>query len=686
MKRGRAFLYLSAAVLALASIDPSALAARPINLTDFRMLVRIASPRFSPDGKQIAFLTVRSDFVHDRYDATLQVISSEGGEPRTLVTDIRKLDMPRWSPDGRTLAFLGTVGKRKGQIYTVPAAGGTPTELSDAPNGVKQYAWSPDGGTIAYVTADNSPLSAKERRTHHDLFTIHDDDYLANKAAVASHIWLLTVKTGKARQLTRGATSVLEAAPPFGGGVSAPSWSADGRWIVYTRQADANDSDSDQTAAVAVNVASSEQYALSGERSYEYDPRFAPHGDEVAYLYLHGPGAVSDVDLFVGSPDGGRPRDVSGDLDRNLLPSFVWLADGSGVVVMADDHIGSKLYAQPLHGEGHPLDLGTLDPLAVAVSTRGALAVVADNATQAPELYLMRTPASAPQRLTHLNGDFAAYSYPRSTEAQWRAPDGQPNDGILTYPNGYQPGRRYPLVVYSHGGPEAASTEGFDTGEIGPLRDLFAARGFLVFEPNYRGSDNLGNAHEHAIYRDPGAGPDSDVISGIRMLEKKGLVDTSRIAAVGHSYGGYMTAWLISHQHFWRCAVVADGAVDWTEEYELSGAGNLAWTRDSLGGGPWDKQSAALYRTGSPITYAGDIITPTLILSGTDDITVPITESFALYHALSSRGIPVKFIGIPGAHHSPQDPMHRELYYRAIDRWVVAHLASPGTRPADSSD
>jgi dipeptidyl aminopeptidase/acylaminoacyl peptidase len=279
-------------------------------------------------------------------------------------------------------------------------------------------------------------------------------------------------------------------------------------------------------------------------------------------------------------------------------------------------------------------------------------------------------------RLTDFNRSFESYAFPRSLEMNWHAPDRQVNDGILTYPNGYHAGTRYPLVVYSHGGPEAASTEHFDADEIGPLRHLFAARGYLVFEPNYRGSDNLGNAHMHAIYRDPGNGPDRDVIAGIRTLEKEGIVDSSRIAAVGHSYGGYMTAWLISHQHFWRCAVVADGALDWTQEYELSGAGNLAWTRDSLGGSPWDKASAELYRTGSPITYAGEIVTPTLILSGTDDATVPITESFALYHALAGKHVPVKFIGIPGAHHSPQDPVHRELYYGAIVEWVAAHLGS----------
>ena len=677
MKGRSALICLPAALLVLAPFRASA-AAGPIGLADFRTLLRLASPRFSPDGKQIAFLTVRSDFVHDRYDATLRVIPTAGGRPRALAEGMRGLEMPRWSPDGRTLAFLAAVGKRKPQIYTVAAAGGTPAELSDAPNGVQQYAWSPDGAAIAYVTPDNSPLSDRDRRTHHDLFTIHDDDYLVDAPPAPSHIWLLSVKTGKARQLTHGATSVLETAPPFGGGISGPSWSADGRWIVYTRQTDADDADSDRTMVAAVNVANGGERPLTAQLSYEYVPRFAPKGEEVAYLYLHGPGAVSDVDLFVTSPRGTTARDVSAGLDRNLLPDFAWLPDGSGVVVMADDHIGSKLYLQPLHGRGHALNLGALNPLAMAASPEGALAVIADNASQAPELYLLRTPRSAPQRLTHLNSGLAAYEYPNSVEVQWQAPDGQRNDGILTYPNGYRPGRRYPLVVYSHGGPEAASIEGFDIGEIGPLRDLFAARGYLVFEPNYRGSDNLGNAHEHAIYRDPGNGPDSDVISGIRMLEGKGIVDTSRIAAVGHSYGGYMTAWLISHQHFWRCAVVADGAIDWTEEYELSGMGNLAWTRDSLGGSPWDARSAALYRTGSPITYAGDITTPTLILSGTDDTTVPITESFALYHALSSRGIPVKFVGIPGAHHSPQDPVHRELYYRAIDRWVAAHLGSRG--------
>ncbi len=675
MTKRQANLFVATTVLL--SLAPLAMRAapRPLELNDYRDLVRVSSPQFSPDGAQLAFLAIRSDFVNDRYDATLRVVSANGGEARALVQGMSDLHMPRWSPDGHILAFIATVGDQKPQIYTVPAAGGTPTELGDAPNGVEQFSFSPDGKTVAYVTPDDSPLSKEDQRTHQDLFTIHDDDYLIDKAAVPAHLWLLSVATGKAHQLTRGVTSVLEAAPPFGGSVSEPSWSADGRWIAYAQQADPDNGDSDRTRIVMVEASSGAEHTLTTQLSYEYTPRFAHQGMAVAYLYPHGPGPVSDMDLFTVSADGGMARDVSASLDRDLLGDFAWLPDGRSLVVMADDHARSLLYLQPLEGEGHALNLGELNALQLAVSAQGALAVVADSAAQPPELYLLPTPESRPVRLTDFNRNFAAYAFPRSIDVEWHAPDRELSDGILTYPDGYEPGKRYPLVVYSHGGPEAASTEHFDEDEIGPLRDLFAARGYVVFEPNYRGSDSLGNAHEHAIYRDPGSGPNSDVISGIQMLEREALVDPARIAAVGHSYGGYMTAWLITHQHFWRCAVVADGAVDWTEEYELSGAGNLAWTRDSLGGGPWDRASAALYRAGSPITYAGDITTPTLILSGTDDTTVPITESFALYHALASRRVPVKLIGIPGAHHSPQDPVHRELYYRAIVDWVAEHLA-----------
>ena len=159
MKRLACF-YLPAVLLVFAPAAVMA-AAKPIRLQDYRALVRIDSPRFSPDGRQIAFLTVRPDMVHDRYDATLRVLNIADGKSRALVRGMRGLHMPRWSPHGQTLAFVAKVGKQKAQIFTVPAAGGTPAELSDANHGVQQFAWSPDGKTIAYVTPDDSPTAAR---------------------------------------------------------------------------------------------------------------------------------------------------------------------------------------------------------------------------------------------------------------------------------------------------------------------------------------------------------------------------------------------------------------------------------------------------------------------------------------------------------------------------------------------
>jgi len=158
-------------------------------------------------------------------------------------------------------------------------------------------------------------------------------------------------------------------------------------------------------------------------------------------------------------------------------------------------------------------------------------------------------------------------------------------------------------------------------------------------------------------------------MSGIDELVQRGLVDPSAIAVGGHSYGGFMTAWLISHDQRWRCAVVADGAVDWRDTYNLTEVGNMAWARDSLGGTPMDPESADLYRTGSPITYARDIT----ILSGTADQVVPISESFALYHALRDRHVQTRFYGIPGAGHYPDDPVRIEQYDLLIRDWILRH-------------
>ncbi|MGH7738247.1 MAG: prolyl oligopeptidase family serine peptidase [Candidatus Tyrphobacter sp.] len=645
--------------------------ARPIDLAAFRTLATISSPRVSPHGRRIAFVSTIGDMRTNVRMSTLEIVAATGGSPRAVSAASSELSDPQWSPNGKAIAYIDRGDKGKSEIFVLSFSGGARREITHARNGVEQYAWSPDGTRFAYVTQD-VPIDAAAARHGDNLFTIHDDGYRITGPPQPSHLYVISSGGGTARKLTRGSASVLEAAPPFVGATSDPSWSADGRYIAFTRQADADDSDSDRTRIALVDVGTGAARYLTGHPKYEYQPLFARGGDRVAFIYPHGPGPISVMNVETASASSAAVRDVSGSFDRDLS-AFAWLPHGEGFIGMADDGIGVGLWRIPLSGVATRLHLGSLNVEDFDVGSDGTIALVLSNETRAPEVYVMRSWRGTAHRLTDVNAKFAAYRFGSSHELRWSAPDGTRSDGIVTYPVGYVAGRTYPLVVYLHGGPEAASSQTFDGGEIGRLRYGLSGRGFIVFEPNYRGSDSLGNTYEHAIYRDPGAGPASDVMAGIAALERSGAVDERRISVVGHSYGGYMTAWLIGHEHIWRCAVVADGMVDWREEYDLSAAGNLAWTRDSLGGTPMNPSAAPLYITGSPITYASQITTPTLILSGTSDETVPIPESFALYHALEDRGVPVRFVGLPGALHSPHKPVQVDRYYATILRWVVRH-------------
>jgi dipeptidyl aminopeptidase/acylaminoacyl peptidase len=635
-----------------------------LTLADFRHLVSVGDPQISNDGSAVAYVQGTPNFARDRYDDTLRIVATTGGEPKTVVAG-HPISSPRWSPSGNAIAYLGKAKGGTMQIFVVAEHGGTARQLTRAKNDVEQFAWSPDANSIAYVTEDEPPDSKAAARGD-DLFDVHDDGYLTSAKPQPSHLWLISSRGGAARRLTEGSWSVMEAAPPFVGSVSDPSWSPNGKSIVFTKQADADDSDSDETTIAAVDVQTGAVTKIGSHPKYEYQAAYSPDRATVAYLSPRGPGPISVLNVFVAGD--GSERDATAALDADVVQA-AFVPKSDTLLLLVPHGVTNALFINPLAAPARRIDLGSLTPFSFSVARNGSIAFVASRTDRPSEIYVTSVDGGSPRRLTFANRYFERFRYGRSTELTWSAPDGERSDGVLTYPVDYVAGRKYPLVLRIHGGPEASSGLGFSV-----LRQLWANRGYLVFEPDYRGSDNLGSAHEHAIYRDPGAGPGNDVMAGIAAIEKMGIVDTSRIAVTGHSYGGYMTTWLIGHEHIWKAAVVGDGMVDWLQEYDDSAAGNLAWTRDSLGGTPMDPASAELYRAGSPITYVSQITTPTLIISGTADETVPATESYELYHALNDRGVPVRFVAIPRAHHSPTDPAHIEGYNRVTLDWVERYL------------
>ena len=247
----------------------------------------------------------------------------------------------------------------------------------------------------------------------------------------------------------------------------------------------------------------------------------------------------------MGPASGGVGRSVTQALDRNVFRAM-WMPDSKSFITGGADGTRVSLWLQPVDGAARRLDLGAVNPggsfwIDASVSNDGGLAFTGSEPHRPVELYYLSSPTSKPKRLTDFNGPVTTLSLGKVEKVEWTN-DEFKMDGVLTYPPDFAPGRAYPLVLYVHGGPAAASKESF-----GVLPQLLAARGWVVFEPNYRGSDNLGSKFMRGIFNDAGAGPGRDVMAGIEILKKRGVVDTTRMAVSGWSYGGYMTTWLIGH-------------------------------------------------------------------------------------------------------------------------------------------
>ncbi len=643
-----------------------------LTLMALRALVSFSDPRLSPDAARIAYVRTTRDRRNDRTANAIVVVRVDGAGSRTI--DGPFASSPRWSPDGTRLAYLRHTAKHdEDQIVVVQLGGGTRRTVTHAPRGVQQFAWSPDGRQIAYVTPDAAPNAAAAKHKD-DLFELGDDGFLTDKPLVPSHLWLQSASGGAARRLTHGAWSVYEAVAPFVGGTSDPSWSADGRTILFTREPDPHDAVTDRSWPAVVDVKTGAVRDLGTTRRYVYDPVFAPRGDRYAYLKPHGPGPISVLDAFVASRAGDDGTDRTPSFDRDLY-TLRW--SGDALIATAADGMQQAIVRIPPSGQAQRINAGGLSVDDVDAARNGTIAFVGSSPTHPQEVYVLTRANARPRAITQANAALRRLAFGRVETVRWTAPDGMVSEGLLVHPVHERAGVKYPLLIWQHGGPEAAVNTAFTEGtdESWPIGQLAAAHGWYAFLPNYRGSDDLGTAHEHAIFADPNVGPMSDVIAGVSAVEKRGAVDTSRECIGGHSYGGDMTAWIIGHDTRWRCAVLGDAAVDWLEAYDLSGNGNLAWTRDSLGGSPW--QSAAMmqrYREDSPITYATQVRTPTLILTGLADQVVPFSESWAFYHALRENDVPVHLIGIPTAHHTPRDPVRLESYEQHILDWLDQHL------------
>jgi dipeptidyl aminopeptidase/acylaminoacyl peptidase len=643
---------------------------RRMEIADLHKIVRVADPHLAPDGKSIVCVVSRANVPDDRWDSELVLVEIPSGQRRSLTYGRNGASSPRWSPRGDRLAFIAEAGAGKDakpQIFVLPMAGGEARKISDATTAVEQFAWRPDGRDLAYVAADEPP-NKKSIEAHDDAFEVEYEDYLATERAPTYHLWLVSADGGAPRRLTSGSPSLTT------GEFSIPiAWSPDGKSLLFTQQPRSSFGAFDQARVQILDVESGQLHPLGDDKAFSSHAVFSPDGSRISFWRPRDGDFNNENEIMLASAAGGGSTDLTRALDRDVLHA-TWMPDGKSLLVGGMDGTRVALWNQPVNGAATPLDLGEVSPswsfsVDADVGRDGGIVFAGSEPRRPTELYYIAAGGTAVRRLTDFNHEIAGLDLGAREAIEWSGPDGFREDGVLTLPPDFDKAKKYPLVLLIHGGPQAASTTSFNS-----LAHLMAARGWVVFSPNYRGSDNRGNAYQRAIFNDAGAGPGRDVMAGLAHVQSRGFVDAGRIAVSGWSYGGYMTSWLIGHYPGWKAAVSGAAVNDLVESYAL-GDFNVV-NRYGFPGfaSPYVGNNLKAYRDQSPITSAAAIKTPTLILSDTGDARVPITQSYQMYHALKDNGVPVKFVAYPVPGHFPRDPVRAADVDKRWIEWLAEYI------------
>jgi len=550
-------------------------------------------------------------------------------------------------------------------------SGGEARKLTNSPTGVQQFSWKPDGTAIAFVQEDEL-VGKKELEKGYDAFEVKRHNMFSKGNPVSSHIWLILSDGGEAKRLTSGSWSVSVEGSPL-------SWSPDGKQLAFQ----ANESPHFGELVFTVKILDITDGNLkritaaqikNGIMHRERKPAFSPDGKQIAYLF-HQENVAYGSDVYIASASGGTGDNLTGKLDRMFF-RYEWSPDSKAVLIAADDYNKVSLWLQPLQGAVKKIKLNNLCISGrywyhFNIGRNNSIAFVASSPQTPEELYYLSGADATPVQLTKFNEHTNEIRFGKQETFNWKSDGFNPN-GILTYPPDFDPAKKYPLVLEIHGGPRSASNEWFLASV-----QLKAASGYIVFQPNFRGSDNMGFKFSEAINGDMCVGPGNDIMRGIAELKKRSYIDTAKIAVTGWSYGGVMTTWLTGNYQGWKCAVAGAATVNFLDEYAQSEIGST--DKFELGGGksPYsvtDKSTKQNWLKQSPVTYAENVRTPTLLLSNAGDVIVPVSQPYNYFRILQDIGTESKFIVFPIGGHIPTDPIRNKEMHRFILEWLDKYL------------
>ncbi len=625
----------------------------------------LGSPRVSPDGTRVAYTVSNEVLTADKSEYVTQIwLASIDGKENTQLTFADKSSSnPKWSPDGKWIAFTSTRKDSKNNLFVLRVGGGEAEMLTDLKGSISDFEWSPDGKSFAYTMTDpKTDDEEKNDKARNDFRWVDENIKFAR-------LYLLTLqKDESGKRMPKKLVTANRHVTGF-------NWSPDGRSIVFNHVSNPSANDWPTSDISIVDIASERVTPLASTVAAESALHYSPDGKWISGIATDVPAHwAQSYTIRVYPAAGGQPRVFENSHDSQ--PSVIgWTPDGSQILFYESKGTGTALYSVDVASgkikEENYQNAAIGGVSVTRVGSTYAIAFVQQDTSSPPEVYAgVKGNSGGIVRVSNANAEMAKMSVGKTEAIKWKSKDGREIEGLLTYPKNYAAGTKVPMIVNIHGGPAGVFSQAYIGGRgVYPIA-TFADRGYAILRPNPRGSSGYGTEFRRANMKDWGVGDYEDIMTGVDHVIAMGVADPNKLGVMGWSYGGYMTSTIITKTKRFKAA---SAGAPVTNLMSFNGTADIpGFIPDYFGGQSWEIPD--VYAKHSAMFNIKGVTTPTLIQQGDADVRVPISQGYELYNALKQQGVPTRMIVLPRQPHGPTEPRMQLAAMQSNLDWFEKYL------------